>query len=58
MIEFGATRNRGDRLIGGTIEAFLYEGDYLESNNGQYLAILQTDQNFVVYKVTIPDLPS
>ena len=28
----------------------MFEGDGLNSNNGQFTAILQTDGNFVVYK--------
>ena len=39
--------SRGDTL--NTYEA-MYEGDGLNSNNGAYTAILQTDGNFVVYK--------
>ena len=55
MLEFGASMNRGEKLSIGNIETILNEGDYLESNNGQYFAILQSDQNFVVYKVIISE---
>ncbi len=40
--------NRGNTLYH---EQTLSENEYLESNNGHYFAILQYDNNFVLYKV-------
>ena len=42
--------NRGCALYEGLI---LNENEYLESNNGRYFAIFQSDHNFVIYKVLI-----
>lgn len=43
-----AYRNRGYMLPAGLT---ITENEYLTSNNGQYFAVVQTDHNFVIYKV-------
>ena len=40
------SRNRGFILMPGQT---IYSGDYLSSNSGNYYAVLQEDNNFVVY---------
>ena len=43
-IKYGSTMYTGH---------FLKENEYLASDNGKFFAVLQSDQNFVVYKVLI-----
>lgn len=45
-----AYSNRGFTLQPGLV---LNENEFLESNNGNYFAVLQGDHNFVIYKVVI-----
>ena len=55
ILDYACGAQRGAVLYSGKV---LNAGDYLRSVNGKYYAVLQSDNNFVIYPVRIVELSS